>query len=183
MSTITKANKANIPPQQTTITVSVDSNGNVVTNSIGDPVQNVILTADADYSGTIKTYRMVAVSDADTPSGASQIFDDATGVLAFEVALSDEADNALVAGEDVVIAYSTIASDANALANAANCCAENDGAAGARTGAAYYNVIILNAERTSAVIKYDGTNKIKRIVGVNSQATTNPVAYDLITVS
>ena len=92
MSTITKANKANIPPQQTTISVSVDSNGNVVTNSKGDPVQNVV--AEGVLSGTPST-----ISQTVTTSVVEIEFDPPIKGMSVEVlsgAASPDVDEALL---------------------------------------------------------------------------------------
>lgn len=130
---------------------------------------------DPELTGAEQLRHMIATVDTGAPSGAADIFNDATGVKVFTVTI--DPDTTLAAGTSIVVGYSTTAGDTGVETNAKNCSVEQGGT---RTGQAYTNVVVLNANQPSKTVIWDYTNTIKRIVAVTSDVADRSVT--LVTV-
>lgn len=166
-----------------------------VANTVGGDVANQVLVPDGvavtntpdvtvstgvdiapKYIGARKAVNMSAQNDQTTLVGAENIFDDATGVKQFTVTIDPWT---IPTGDNsIVIGYSTTDSDADVLVDIK---AFSEEQVGSRAGTVVDNIIVLNENKPSVTITWDGTNTYKRIAGVTNDADVNE--YTLTTVS
>lgn len=129
---------------------------------------SVVQRAELGLSGVEKTHFMNCEQAAATLSGMAEIYSNANGAKLFIIMLDNEV--ALGADEKVLIGYSTTENDANVPLNIENGLNELTLSV-ARTGQAYYNLILLTEENPVAIVKSDGQNPFKTIAGLTDSAT------------
>lgn len=140
-------------------TALTDESGNVLTRPVGNTSTGVF----------------EAISDADTPSGSTQIVNSTGGIKALNVQL----DGSLGTGEFLVIAYSYQASDdATVIAQAQAASIEFSGTL---AGTLYTNIIVLTDAEPSRSWLASGTDYIKTLSAVNSKDNTGAttINYEL----
>lgn len=142
--------------------ISEVSDGSAATQALNLP--------SAKYSGTQKVYLLDVSVSGSAPNGTAEIYDNATGLKAFNVSYDQTVQ--LAAGEMIVVGHSVTASDVDVLTNIQSFITE---ANGTRTGLAYFNIVILTTDFPTATIIYDGTNTIKRISAMTDAASDQKI--------
>jgi len=145
------------------------------TDSNGNDAGSVVIGASSNLTGAEQLRHMIATIDTGTPTGQADIIDDATGFKVFTATIDPSV--TLAAGESIVVGYGITSSDTGVETNAKNCSVE---IGGVRSGSAFTDVVVLNANKPTATVVYDGTNTIKRIVPVTSDAADRAVTITTV---